>query len=437
VANKAVKPQREKQKEMHHDDTYSRSMKGVTIRKRGGRYQVRWRQDGRERGATFRTEAEATSLRGSLLAGTRRGRRDVGRMTAYQLFEQWFDTRIHCAPQTKKRDIAFVNNYVFPFFGDKAIDEIEPWDARNWKEFLLAGCKGEQIGGSDFRALAPATVYKALQLFSQALDYAVQEGYVRQNVVSGTDVKDHTKALVKAAGFREAPSHEVAALVIEALAQLGPMHEALGRLLCDSGLRIGEALALDARHLILTPDRYAVVVEQSWNLTENLRHLHVGEVKTFASARVVPTLRPSTAALLATLASGKKPWDPVFAGERGARIHPTNYRNRTFNLAVRPIDTSLTPHSLRHYAISSWLEAGMDEWTAAKYAGHKSIQMIRTRYGHAIQKTKVAEARLCTALEQHRLDIERQLLPLVAVPAARAAGDHLAAVTPLRPIPAA
>lgn len=415
----------------------SATPKGATIRSRGVRHQVRWRQAGRECGKTFDSMDKAMAFRDSLFATSRRGRHSPRSMTVANLFREWYGTRTDCAPQTRKRDVSFSKNYILRYFGDKAIDEIEPWDVRHWVQFLRAGSADQEIEGAVFRALAPATVHKAVQLFSQALNYAVQEGYVDSNVVAGVKVKDHTLALVKKTGFRKAPSHEVAACVVEALADVAPMHGLAGRLICETGLRIGEVLALDVRHLVLGPERYAVTVEQSWNTSEDLHHGEIGEVKTFSSPRFVPTLRPSTAELLKGLVDGKDPWSPVFSGPRGARWHPSNWRNRIFLPAARPIDPTIVPHDLRHYAISSWLEAGMSELTAAGYAGHSSVELIRRRYGHAIQKTKVAEAALCTALEQHRLGVERQLLPLVEEPAAFLDGEVTAKIIPLRPKPAA
>lgn len=406
--------------------------KGVTIRSRGKRYQVRWRQTGRECGKTFGSFEEAEALHDQLLA--RRGRgRSRGSMTITALFREWNRTRTHCAPQTRRRDITFTANYILRYFGNKTISEIEPWDVRHWVQFLLSGSGDEEIEGLVLPKLAPATVHKAVQLFSQALDYAVQESYVDSNVVAGVKVQGHTRALIEKTGFRSEPSHEAAACVVAALEETSPMNGVLGRLFCETGLRIGEALALDVRHLILGPDRYAVIVEQSWNTSEDLHHCEVGAVKTIRSPRTVPTLRPSTAELLLNLVDGKDLNSPVFCGPRGARLHPSNWRNRIFLPAARSIDPAIVPHDLRHYAISAWLEAGMDEWTAAKLAGHATPELIRRRYGHAIQKTKVAEARLCTALEQHRLDIERQILPIIEEPAAEVPGDEMATVIPLRP----
>jgi integrase len=39
-------------------------------------------------------------------------------------------------------------------------------------------------------------------------------------------------------------------------------------------------------------------------------------------------------------------------------------------------------HSLRHFAISTWIEAGMAPKTVQTFAGHSSLQVTMDRYGH-------------------------------------------------------
>ena len=39
-------------------------------------------------------------------------------------------------------------------------------------------------------------------------------------------------------------------------------------------------------------------------------------------------------------------------------------------------------HSLRHYAVSAWIEAGLAPKTIQTFAGHSSLQVTMDRYGH-------------------------------------------------------
>jgi len=38
--------------------------------------------------------------------------------------------------------------------------------------------------------------------------------------------------------------------------------------------------------------------------------------------------------------------------------------------------------SLRHYAVSTWIEAGLAPKTIQTFAGHSSLQVTMDRYGH-------------------------------------------------------
>jgi hypothetical protein len=39
-------------------------------------------------------------------------------------------------------------------------------------------------------------------------------------------------------------------------------------------------------------------------------------------------------------------------------------------------------HALRHFAVSSWIEAGFAPKTVQTFAGHASLQVTMDRYGH-------------------------------------------------------
>jgi integrase len=39
-------------------------------------------------------------------------------------------------------------------------------------------------------------------------------------------------------------------------------------------------------------------------------------------------------------------------------------------------------HALRHFAVSCWIEAGLNPKTVQTFAGHSSLQVTMDRYGH-------------------------------------------------------
>jgi integrase len=105
-----------------------------------------------------------------------------------------------------------------------------------------------------------------------------------------------------------------------------------------------------------------------------------GPPKTAAGVRTVP--------LSAQLVSALKAWklksqfskleDLIFPNKRGKHISHDNLIKRQF--------ASLQPrfnwHSLRHFAVSTWIEAGLSPKTVQTFAGHASLQLTMDRYGH-------------------------------------------------------
>ena len=59
-------------------------------------------------------------------------------------------------------------------------------------------------------------------------------------------------------------------------------------------------------------------------------------------------------------------------------------------MSEQPVYTNW--HSLRHFAISTWIEAGFTPKEIQTFAGHTSLQMTMDRYGHMFPTTGHREA---------------------------------------------
>jgi integrase len=47
-----------------------------------------------------------------------------------------------------------------------------------------------------------------------------------------------------------------------------------------------------------------------------------------------------------------------------------------------PAPKRFTWHSLRHFAVSCWIEAGLAPKTVQTFVGHATLQMTMDTYGH-------------------------------------------------------
>ncbi|MDG2480678.1 MAG: tyrosine recombinase XerC [Alphaproteobacteria bacterium] len=133
---------------------------------------------------------------------------------------------------------------------------------------------------------------------------------------------------------------------------------ALLLLLYGGGLRIGEALGLDVRHVR--------------NAGETIRITGKG-----GKERVVPLLPKVREALLAYLEcrpDGAPGSSPLFIGVQGKRLNPA-VAQRRFRLlrTMLGLPTSATPHAMRHSFATHLLGSGADLRTIQELLGHASL----------------------------------------------------------------
>ena len=110
-----------------------------------------------------------------------------------------------------------------------------------------------------------------------------------------------------------------------------------------------------------------------------------GAPKSTAGMRTVP--------LSAQLASALKAWkvkskfskadDLIFPNPQGGHIGHDNLIKRRFLPLFDGFGAKrFNWHGLRHFAVSTWIEAGMTPKTVQTFAGHASLQITMDRYGH-------------------------------------------------------
>ncbi|MGZ6119196.1 MAG: tyrosine-type recombinase/integrase, partial [Gemmatimonadaceae bacterium] len=89
------------------------------------------------------------------------------------------------------------------------------------------------------------------------------------------------------------------------------------------------------------------------------------------------------------------PDDLIFPNREGHHIGHDNLVKRQFmplfdaleaayndNPTTNPARLCFNWHSLRHFAVSCWIEAGFTPKTVQTFAGHASLQVTMDRYGH-------------------------------------------------------
>ena len=120
----------------------------------------------------------------------------------------------------------------------------------------------------------------------------------------------------------------------------------------------------------------------------------IATTKSKAGVRTIPLSQRMTQKLRKHRAETKfsSDDDPVFANRLGGFMNHHNFIARRFKPLQKKIaefemshGREYTPtswHANRHFAISSWIEAGLHPKTVQTFAGHASLQMTMDLYGH-------------------------------------------------------
>ena len=148
-----------------------------------------------------------------------------------------------------------------------------------------------------------------------------------------------------------------------------------------TGLRASEQRAL--RWMYADLDKGTIEVTERVD-----KYQHVSRPKSTAGYRTVPV----GPALLHDLTSYKvemeaEAEDLVFADSDESHLRHDVEMKYWFNPLRKRIGApTLRWHDLRHYAISCWIEAGLNPKVIQTRAGHASIQTTYDRYGHLLDR---------------------------------------------------
>ena len=110
-----------------------------------------------------------------------------------------------------------------------------------------------------------------------------------------------------------------------------------------------------------------------------------GPPKSVAGVRSIPlsTMLVNTLREWRLKSGFKEADDLMFPNEKGRHVSHDNLVKRRLKPTLAQIEVhGVTWHSLRHYAISTWIEAGLTPKTVQTFAGHSSLQVTMDRYGH-------------------------------------------------------
>lgn len=341
------------------------------------RYDVRYRTpSGQTRTRTFKREKAARGFASSVETAKHRGDfvdPRAGQITFEKYATDWLRDHPSLRPRTRETYEAQLRLHINPTLGALEIAKITPSDVRRWHSELS-------------KVLGPATVAKCYRLTRTILSIAVTDELIARN-----------PCLIKNAGIERAAERPVAtvAQVYAAADAIDARYRALILLAGFCGLRRGELLGLECRHLNLLHGTLRVE-QQEQQLTDGT--LIVCPPKTAAGVRtlalpafLITELEKHLAKYAASGPSGR-----VFPGEKGGSLRNLTLHSHWSQARAKAgLPDTFRFHDLRHTANTLTAAAGASTAELMARMGHASHQAA-LRYQHA---TKDRDAVLAQALD--------------------------------------
>ncbi|HKR50500.1 MAG TPA: site-specific integrase [Pseudonocardiaceae bacterium] len=161
--------------------------------------------------------------------------------------------------------------------------------------------------------------------------------------------------------------------------------------LVGTGMRWGEATALQVRDLTLNSPTPTANVQRAWKRARKgaEKAFYLGPPKTRKARRMI-ALAPAQVEMARRLVAGMRPESFVFRTATGLNWRHANYYNRKWKPAVEAAVEKGLPkrpriHDLRHTHVS-WLIAAKIPLPAIQARlGHESISTTVDRYGHLVR----------------------------------------------------
>lgn len=345
-------------------------------------YAVRFRHDERQTSVTFPTRQAADVFAADLdrhgpdhalriLASRRNPTTRRARTVAEQL-RHHIDALPGVTIGTRRRYEMIARTIAAHRLGTLPLDVVDRHDVSDWIRDLHA------------QGLAGKTISVRRQLLSAAFVRAVDDEHMTRNPAHSVKVPRSERleqTYLTLAEFTRLMEH------------VAPRDRALIVTLVGTGLRIGEATALQARDIHLGDSHPTLTVSRGWVFTGTGQKI-TGAPKTERGRRTV-TLPAQVVDAIAPLVAGRAPEDWVFTDPSGGPVSLVML-NKRWRAAVDAARLGKRPriHDLRH-THASWILAsgGVSLTTLQHRLGHASIKVTSDVYGHLMPEAQVQAAR--------------------------------------------
>lgn len=288
---------------------------------------------------------------------------------------QWLDiwlenyARLKVRPSSHKTYQGFIENHIKPAIGDVPLEKVTAMDLQRLYRTLLETGRVDRIEARNKpKGLSVKTVRNINQMFSSAMDAAVEQRLITGNPTKGCALPKLEKKEMNilppeslAAFFREAKESGVYELYYIELA---------------TGLRRGELLGLKWGDVDLNRGIVHIrrqVLRQNGKVVE-------APLKTKNSYRSIPVSKDAIEVLKAQKA--KTTSEYVFPSLNGGPISPDSVLHMLHRVLKRAGLPRVRFHDLRHTFATIALQNGVDVKTVSGMLGHYSAGFTLDTYAH-------------------------------------------------------
>lgn len=339
------------------------------------RYDVRWREGGRQRSRSFDRREDAERFEADARRRVQLGAFGPGepsRMGFGEWLEVWYSRgEVRWARSTRLHRAAILDKWIVPYLAGERLCDLAPARVREWQAGIRAdGCSAKQAN-------------QVLRVLSAILGAAVEDDLLPMNPVSR--VKRYPTARPRPRALDPGQVEAIRAAMARA------RDRALWSLLAYAGLRPEEALAL----------RWADVRDHTIVVDRAYAHGEEKPTKTY-QRRTVEVMAPLRADLEAARPAGARPADLV-APALGRADRPAatpvnafldlgNWRSRIFKPASGAAGIEANPYDGRHSYASLLIHSGRSPLAVAAALGHASAETTWKHYAHLFDEARLASS---------------------------------------------
>ena len=388
------------------------------VYRRGSRYVVSYRVNGRQRWESFRTYDEARRAKKARDTDSHRGElEERSRITLHDYARAWVERyqgtgRRGFREETRDEYRALLDKYALTFFKPQTrLTDVGPSEIADLVGWLV------KLPNGRGRTLSDKSVRNALGPLRACLASAKREGKITANPAVGAalpyrpQIEDDDDL---PRPFPRIDGEETMELVV---ALVHSDHRLMFELLAATGLRRSELLALEVRHLALDGARPHVKVRQRTRWQKGKGQV-IGALKSRHARRELP-IPLGLADRLRERIADRASTALVFPGQDGGPYDPHHLHARVLVPACAEAGVEWAGfHTFRHTVASRLFAAGRNAKQVQEWLGHHSAAFTLRTYIHLLDEDDLGgplEPRSANRVQTYAtpLDDTRELAPIL------------------------